>query len=113
MRTDSSVVQNAEALSRPRQRTHVRARHILDNYYVGPARDETVQEFWDILAGIGRQTASSDRSRIPQAPFSRQSVHWLQITHVLGSTLSRYRRISAPGAPRAALPPPRNSALTA
>ena len=46
MRTDPSVALNAQAPSRPVPRTRMRARHILDNYYVGPARDDAVLEIW-------------------------------------------------------------------
>ncbi len=46
MLTDSLIALDAQAPSRPAPRTQSRARHVLDNYYIGPAWDEAVLEIW-------------------------------------------------------------------
>lgn len=46
MTEKSDVNLEAQPVSAPTPRTRARARHILDNYYIGPARDRSVLEIW-------------------------------------------------------------------
>ena len=46
MTQDQEIALGAQPPSEPTPRTQQKARHILDNYYIGPARDATGLEIW-------------------------------------------------------------------
>jgi hypothetical protein len=61
---DDELGENAQPSSDPSPRTTQKARHILDNYYIGPARDPDILEIWAYTDRFSYQSGDAVRLHV-------------------------------------------------